>query len=177
MSMRLKPVIVRKFSRDWCAGYFSENESLENGNFTILDPSGRRTLIESGQVKWLCMLRELPGNLDPVNPEGLLRRSFATRPRSAGLWLRLGLRDGDLMEGIAPTDQSLLVGPSLTITPPDLRSLTQRLLIPRSAIAECTVLGLISLPRHSRAHAQATPLLFPPEGAAAEADPLATTKS
>jgi len=176
MSQRLKPVIARKFSREWCAGYFSENEAEGAASYAILDPSGRRTLIEAGQVKWLCFLRELPTSFDPANPERLLRRSFATRPRSAGLWLRLGLRDGDQIEGLAPTDQSLLLGASLLITPPDTRSLAQRLLIPRSAIVGCEVLGLITPPRHPRKTAQELPELFPSEAGNAESGRVPAAK-
>ena len=37
---------------------------------------------------------------DQANPERLQRKRFALRPRTAGLWLRLTLADGDELEGL-----------------------------------------------------------------------------
>jgi len=156
-----KPVIVRKLTRDWCAGYATANPAEGLDALELLDTSGKLVLIAWEQVKWVCYVRELnPGDnsaiisgsrlsvSDPsngtINPERLLRRRFSGRPRAAGLWLRLSLRDGDELEGLVSNDRSLVAGAGLLLTPPDTRSNTQRVFVPRSSIRELTVLAVIN---------------------------------
>ncbi len=54
------------------------------------------------------------------------------------------------MEGLAPLDLSLLDGVfedhGLFLIPPDIRSNTQRLYIPRPAIVEAQILAVITTP-------------------------------
>ena len=154
MSPARKPVIVRKFTRDWCAGYANAELPASSGNpfdaqngFEMLDSAGKLLQIGWSQVKWVCFVRELAtagvSGSDTVNPERLLRRKFTTRPRISGLWLRLTLSDGDELEGVAANDRSLIDGAGLLLTPPDTRSNTQRVFVPQSAIRELTILGVV----------------------------------
>jgi len=57
---------------------------------------------------------------------------------------------GDLLEGLAPIDLTLLDAltedAGLFLTPPDTRSNTQRLYVPRAAIAELHLLAVITSP-------------------------------
>ena len=75
--------------------------------------------------------------------ERLLHRRFAVRPRTAGLWLRMTLQDGEQLEGLAANDRTLIEGAGLLLTPPDMRSNTQRMFVPRSAIQSLEVVSLI----------------------------------
>ena len=163
-------MIVRKFTRDWCAGFAPADLESEGSDLELLDNSGKLLLIRWETVKWVCFVRELlsgPGT-DAANPERLLRRRFASRPRIAGLWLRLILSDNDELEGVAANDCSLLEGPGLLLTPPDTRSNTQRIYIPRTAVREFTVLAVIgaAAPVHHKLGPQ--PGLFPEEQFALE---------
>ena len=74
---------------------------------------------------------------------GLLQKRFTVRPRAAGLWLRMTLTDGDELEGLAANDRSLIEGAGLLLTPPDTRSNTQRIYVPRTAIQTLEVVSLI----------------------------------
>jgi len=144
MASARKPVIVRKFSRDWFAGYAGANFGQQEPELEVLDLTGKVVRVAWGQVKWVCYVRDLPtGSSDPTNPERLLRKRFATRPRAAGLWLRLILSDGDELEGLAANDRTLVTGAGLLLTPPDTRSNTQRIYVPRQAIQALEVLSLI----------------------------------
>jgi hypothetical protein len=77
------------------------------------------------------------------------------------------LNDGDELEGMAANDRSLVTGSGLLVTPPDTRSNTQRIYIPRQAIQSLEVVGLIGAvgrrrkPEEGRAEGQ--PELFPAE--------------
>jgi hypothetical protein len=110
----------------------------------ILDLKGKVLRLTWDQVKWVCYVRDFPtGNADQANPERLNRKRFSVRPRTAGLWLRLLLTDGDDLEGLAANDRSLVDGAGLLLTPPDTRSSTQRIYVPRQAIEKLEVISLI----------------------------------
>ena len=144
-----KKVLIRRFAGDTLPGYLAPAGFVRDGSIDLLDLSGRIVPLPLNDIKLVSYVREF--NLsDPVNPERLTRRAFLARPRSEGLWLRLTFRSGDLLEGLAPTDRSLLDAladdAGLFLTPPDTRSNTQRLYVPRSAIAELHLLAVITAP-------------------------------
>ena len=170
MASARKPVIVRKFSREWCAGYASSAFGQNTSELEILDRTGKVLRIGWEQVMWVCYVRDLTGSGDSGvqgNPERLLHKRFSIRPRTAGLWLRMVLADGDELEGIAANDLSLLQGAGLMLTPPDTRSNTQRVYVPRQAIQSLEVVGLIGAVTRKRtaiaAQAADQPELFPVE--------------
>jgi hypothetical protein len=149
-----KPVIVRKFSRDWCAGYAGAAFGQDASELEILDQSGKVLRIGWEQIKWVCYVRDFPSqNSDQANPERLLQKRFSIRPRTAGIWLRLTLGDGEELEGLAANDRSLIEGAGLLITPPDTRSNTQRIYVPRQAIVALEVVSLIGVAGRRRAEA------------------------
>lgn len=167
MGSARKPVIVRKFSRDWAAGYATAVFGQDAAELEILDLSGKVLTIPWQAVKWVCYVREFTAG-EPGNPERLLQKKFAVRPRASGLWLRMTLTDGDELEGLAANDRSLIDGAGLLLTPPDTRSNTQRIYLPRTAIQTLEVLSLIGSGARRRsataAQGQAQPeLLFPAE--------------
>lgn len=167
MASLRKPVIVRKFSRDWHAGYAGAGFDGDPAELEILDPAGKVLRVPWNQVKWVCYVRDFPSSpADQANPERLLHKRFAIRPRTAGIWLRLTLTDGEEIEGLAANDLSLVQGTGLLLTPPDTRSNTQRIYVPRQAIQTLEVVALIGAASRKRA---ATPTaidqadLFPAE--------------
>jgi len=137
-----KPVIVRKFSRDWCAGYAGASFGHDADELEILDLTGKVMRIAWDQVKWVCYVRDFPAG-ETANPERLLHKRFSIRPRTAGLWMRMTLTDGEELEGLAANDLSLVEGAGLLLTPPDTRSNTQRIYVPRQSIQSLEVLSLI----------------------------------
>jgi hypothetical protein len=154
MASGRKPVIVRKFSRDWLAGYAGAEFGQQTLELEVLDLSGKVVRMDWEQVKWVCYVREFAiAGQDPGNPERLLRKSFAVRPRTPGLWMRLKLMDGDDLEGLAANDRTLVEGAGLLLTPPDTRSNTQRIYVPRTAIQVLEVVSLIGAAGRKRAEA------------------------
>jgi len=166
MASQRKPVIVRKFSRDWCAGYAGVSFGQNSAELEILDLGGKVLRIGWEQVKWVCYVRDFPAG-ETANPERLLHKRFSIRPRTPGLWLRVTLIDGEELEGLAANDRSLVEGAGLLLTPPDTRSNTQRIYVPRQAIQTLEVVSLIGAASRKRAEAasRATeqPELFPQE--------------
>jgi hypothetical protein len=165
MASHRKPVIVRKFSRDWVAGYAGATFTPDAATLEILDPSGKVVTFGWDAVKWVCYVRDFPTS-EQGNPERLLQKKFKARPRAAGLWLRVTLTDGDELEGLAANDRSLIDGAGLMLTPPDTRSNTQRIYVPRGSIQALEVVGLIGAGRGRREAAAAEVAqseLFPSE--------------
>ena len=166
MGSSRKPVIVRKFSREWYAGYAGAVFGQDTPSLEVLDLTGKVLSLAWDTVKWVCYVRDFPSG-EMVNPERLMQKRFAVRPRSAGLWLRMTLTDGDELEGLAANDRSLVSGAGLLLTPPDTRSNTQRIFVPRQAIQTLEVVSLIGASgRKRKAEAAQTSELFPgePEG-------------
>ena len=113
------------------------------------------------------LLRPRPSRpADSANPERLLHKRFSIRPRTPGLWLRMTLTDGEELEGLAANDRSLVEGAGLLLTPPDTRSNTQRIYLPRQAIQSLEVVGLIGAARpqarrRRRGQPSSSPSCFP----------------
>ncbi|HTV15584.1 MAG TPA: hypothetical protein VME68_12765 [Acidobacteriaceae bacterium] len=142
MSSSRKKAIFRKFSRDWLSGYLPAEGFAHGGRVEMLDLDGKVVHLAVEDLKWICYVRDFnSGELN--NPERLVRKTFAGRPRGEGLFVRARLKDGDLIEGLAGNDISLVTSDGLFLTPPDLRSNTQRLWVPRTAIEELEIVAVI----------------------------------
>jgi hypothetical protein len=149
MSNTRKKVIVRRFSGDSLPGYLAQAGFVRDSAIDLLDLTGRILALPLNDIKMISFVRDF--NLsDNSNPERLSRRTFLARPRSEGLWVRLTFRTGDLLEGLAPTDRALLDAlvddAGLFLTPPDTRSNTQRIYVPREATSEVQLLAVITTP-------------------------------
>jgi hypothetical protein len=153
MASSSKKVILRTVDDTLHAGYLplSGFVAERNGQRTVdlFDLEGRIVAIPLASVKSVAYVRDFNLN-DRADPERLARRTFLARPRTEGLWVRLTLLDGDPLEGLTPLDlalvDSLLDDRGLFLIPPDIRSNTQRLYIPRSAITSILLLAVITTP-------------------------------
>lgn len=155
-----KKVLVRRFTGDVLPGYLPASSFVQSGTLDLLDLSGRLQPLPLADIKTVCFVRDF--NLsDPRDPERLTRRTFLARPRAEGLWLRLTFRSTDILEGLAPIDLTLLDAladdAGIFLTPPDTRSNTQRIYVPRAAIAELQILAVITTPSRRQPLAQAKP--------------------
>jgi len=149
MSSAHKKVIVRRFTGETLPGYLPLSAFVRNRGIELLDLSGRVIPILINEIKHICYVREF--NLhDTANPERLTRRTFLARPRTEGLWLRMTFRGGDVFEGLAATDIALLDDlindMGLHVTPPDTRSNTQRVYVPRTSLTDLQLLAVITTP-------------------------------
>ena len=170
MASLRKPVIVRSFSGEWFAGYAGAGFGQDAAQLEILDLTGKVLRIGWEQVKWVCYVRDIPAPSsasDQANPERLLHKRFSIRPRTPGIWLRMTLTDGEELEGLAANDRSLVEGAGLMMTPPDTRSNTQRMYLPRQAIQTLEVVSLIGVAGRKQPFASSPrvkqPELFPVE--------------
>lgn len=164
-----KKVIVRTVEGSLQPGYLPLTGILGGDHVELLDLEGRLLPVALASIRWIAFVRDF--NLaDQTDPERLTRRVFLARPRTEGLWLRLTLLGGDLLEGLAPLDRSLLDAliddKGLFLIPPDIRSNTQRLYLPHTAIETLQMLAVITNPSRTKPaplpkEKAAQPSLFP----------------
>lgn len=131
---------------NWLAGYLPATgfirRAVSPDALEVLDLSARRQVIPLASLKWACFVRDFNSG-ETTNPERLLRTTFSGRPRLAGLWLRMTLKDETVLEGMAANDLTLLDPAGILVTPPDTRSNTQRIFLPRTSIVELSVVAVI----------------------------------
>jgi hypothetical protein len=82
--------------------------------------------------------------------ESLPRKTFTSRPRSEGLWVRLRFKDNEVLEGLMPADLTQNLPEGYLVNPPDQRSNTQRIFVPHTALESLTVLAVIGAARRPR---------------------------
>ena len=132
-----KKVVVRKMDRDSINGYVAAGAFITDGKFEMLNTAGNVIMIDIREVKGVYFVRDFG------DPETLARKTFTSRPRTEGLWVRLRFRDNETLEGLMPNDLTQITAEGFFVNPPDTRANTQRIFIPRTALAELTVLAVI----------------------------------
>ena len=139
-----KKVIVRKLDRDTVNGYVSPSHFVQEGKLELLNIAGNVIAIDLRDIKSVYFVREF-GDSEILN-----RKTFTTRPRTEGLWVRLKFKDNEILEGMMPNDLSLTMAEGYLINPPDLRANTQRIFVPRTALESLTVLAVIGATHRRR---------------------------
>jgi len=136
MATTHKKVVVRKMDRDSVNGFVNATFIAE-GKVEVMNTAGKVVAIEMREIKGVYFVREFGDS------ESLVRKTFTSRPRVEGLWVRLRFRDNEIIEGVMPNDLLQDGADGFSIIPPDPNSNTQRIFVPRSALMEMTVLGVI----------------------------------
>ena len=138
-----KKVVVLLLDRSHLQGYLNPSALARAQGFELLTPDGEHVSVAMATVKSVYFVREFPETFQPE------RKVFLSRPKLDGLWVRLRFRDEDVMEGIVANDLLDLLDSAVQLTPPDLHGNTLRLFIPRSALAEMKVLGVVGAARRT----------------------------
>jgi hypothetical protein len=132
-----KKVVVRKITRDSISGYVSPASFVSEGKLELLSTAGNLVRIDLAEVKCVYFVRDFN------DPESFSRKTFTTRPRTEGLWVRLKFKDNDMVEGLMPNDLTQISTEGYLVNPPDTRGNTQRIFVPRTALASLNVLAVI----------------------------------
>lgn len=107
----------------------------------FLTQNGTHQEIPLAKIRSIYFVRDFSDEFEPE------RKAFLSRPKLDGLWVRLRYTDGETLEGLIPNDLISLLDNGIQITPPDLNSTTDRIFVPRSALSEVTVLGVVGIAR------------------------------
>ena len=144
---------MRFLDRSALRGYLNPTKLGDAEALELITPEGEHRHFAVKDVRSIYFVRDFT---EPFEPE---RKAFLSRPKMDGLWVRLKFRDDDVLEGVVPNDLLSLLDRGVQITPPDLHGATLRIFIPRTALTEMTVLGVVGIARR-KAAAPAQPGLF-----------------
>ncbi len=136
-----KKVLLARFDRETLPGFVQVPGGFTTDSIELLTPGGSLVLIPYNDTKVVCFVRDFESG-----ETWREHRSFATRPKSSGLWVRLLFRDGDSLEGMIPNNLLQIEASGFSIVPPDPTFQNQRIFVPRSALADVQVLGVIGSP-------------------------------
>jgi Family of unknown function (DUF6982) len=140
-----KKVVVRFLDRTALHGYLNPSKLGDAETLDLLTPEGEHRPFAVKDVRSIYFVRDFAENFEPE------RKAFLSRPKLDGLWVRLKFRDEDTIEGVVPNNLLTLLDRGVQITPPDLHGTTLRIFIPRTALTEMTVLGVVGIARRKPA--------------------------
>ena len=136
-----KKVLLRRLDGNTIEGHAALHSYLRPEGVEILTREGQVLEIPYKELKAVYFVREFEV------PEGAEEKKlFQSRPKLEGLWVRMRFRDEDVLEGILANDLLQITDQGLTVTPPDPYSNHQKIFVPRQALRELTVLGVIGSP-------------------------------
>ena len=130
-------------------GYLNPGRLGQADPIDLLTLEGEHAEIRLAHVRSIYFVREFSDDFEPE------RKAFLSRPKLDGLWVRLRYNDGETLEGVVPNDLLALLDSGLQITSSDLNSTTDRIFVPRAALTEVTVLGVVGIARRKPAAAAA----------------------
>jgi hypothetical protein len=133
-----KKVVVRRLDHGLMKGFVDSASYLGPNGVRMLDREGRTLTIPLHEIKGVFFVRDFDGN-----PQRSERKLFQSRPRLAGLWVRVTFKDKEVLEGLLPSNLVELSPEGFLVTPADLYSNNLRIFVPRTALSEITVLGVI----------------------------------
>jgi len=160
MGTAQKKVIVRRFEGGVAWGYLPVEGFRQGTAVELMGVDGKLNPIDINKIKLITYVRDF--NLDDADgPERLGRKTFLGRPRGDGVWVRVGLRDGEVLEGLTDVGVGFLetaeVDGGMFLSPPDGRGNTLRVFVPRAAMAGLEVLGWVTAPSKRAAKAGSQP--------------------
>jgi hypothetical protein len=139
-----KKVVVTFSDHTTLQGYVNPTR-LPDDPLDVLTTSGEHRAVALKDIRAVYFVRDFTDDYEPE------RKAFFSRPKVDGLWVRLKFRDNETLEGVVNNDLLALLDSGLQITPPDLNGATARIFVPRSALSEVTVLGVVGVARRKPA--------------------------
>jgi hypothetical protein len=151
-----KKVIVAFADKRVQKGYLNPSRLGQSDPVDLLTPEGEHQAIPLERIRCIYFVRDFADDFE------VERKTFLSRPKLDGLWVRLRFRDGETLEGVIPNDLLSVLDNGIQITPPDPNAASDRIFVPRAALAEVTVLGVVGIARRkpAAAAAAAQPRLF-----------------
>lgn len=139
----LKKVVVLLLDRSTLKGYLDTKTLGHSDAVDVLTPNGEHHSVPVKDIKSVYFVREFSDSFEPE------RKAFLSRPKMDGLWVRLRFRDEDVMEGIVSNDLMELLDGGVRLTPPDLHGNVLHMFVPRTALSELKVLGVVGAARRT----------------------------
>jgi hypothetical protein len=142
-SSTTKKVVVRRFDRESLPGFINPFSYLQPQAIELLKPDGSLVQLPYEEVKSVCFVQDFEAEAES-------RRVFLTRPKLEGLWVRMIFRDGEVLDGVLPNNLLAWDIAGYMVTPPESDSNNQRVFVPRQALRNIQVLGVVGSPLRAR---------------------------
>lgn len=142
-SSTTKKALIRRFQRETLAGYLNPVTYLQPEGVELLSAEGQVSILPYQEVRTVSFVRDFESHEED-------REVFLTRPKMAGLWVRLRFRDGEIMEGILTNNLLQIDTHGFVVVPPDPFGNRQRVFVPRPALIGVEVLGVVGSPLKKR---------------------------
>jgi len=133
-----KKVVVRRLDHELIKGFVDSASYLKPNAIEMLDREGRALTVSLAEIKGVFFVREFDGNSQRSE-----RKLFQSRPRMAGLWVQMTFKDQEILEGLLSGNLIESNPEGFLLTPADLYSNNLKIFVPRSALSDITVLGVI----------------------------------
>jgi hypothetical protein len=133
-----KKVILKRNGQEPLRGWVNPAAFLNEEGVELMTLDSQVAVLPYAQVKAVHFVRDFDEKDDHQE-----RKVFNSRPKLEGLWLRLRFKDNEVIEGILPNNLLLLESRGFTITPPDPFANSQKIFVPKEALTDLTVLGVI----------------------------------
>ena len=140
-----KKVLLARFDREPVEGFVQASAGFDGEAIDVLTPSGNLLRVPVSETKAVCFVRDFD-----AGETWKAHRVFNTRPKAPGIWVRLLFRDGDSIEGMLQNNLMLVEAGGFGIIPPDPTFQNQRIFVPRAALREVQVLGVVGSPLKRR---------------------------
>ena len=134
-----KKIVVRKLDGDEVKGFANKASFLGPEGVEMLDLNGRFVTLPLADVKGVYFVRDFE-----ATPPRRERKTFLTRPKIGGLWVRLTFIDNDIIEGVIPNNLNTQQEHGLMVTPPDFSANNQKIYVPKAALRELEVLSVVT---------------------------------
>jgi hypothetical protein len=134
-----KKVVIRRLDAEVVSGYLDPSNLLENKEIGLLDREGHLVHIPLDVVKGVYFVRDFEASTDRATlsaPRG--------HPRLSGIWIRMTLSDGEILEGLMPTNLMNAAPRRFMVTPADYSPNNLRIFVLRSGLGTVEVLGVIA---------------------------------
>ena len=140
-----KKVVVRWFDRESLPGFVNPQSYLQAAGIELLTASGSLLAIPYKDVKALYFVKDFDLSEPPAES-----RLFQNRPKLNGVWIRMRFRDGEVMDGLMPNNLLQLEPYGFTFIPPNAGANSQKVFVPRAALAEIQIVGVVGSPLRPR---------------------------
>ncbi len=137
-SSTAKRLILYRFDRQPVEAFVHADAYLQEAGVEVMLLDGSLQIVDYKSLKALCFAAE------GASPDLFsVQSSFERRPKANGVWVSFRLRDDDVLEGILPHNLAEWPVQGFYLTPPKTSANRQRVFLPRQAIRETAVLGVI----------------------------------
>lgn len=140
-----KRVVVRRFDREPVTGFVNPRTYQLPAGVEVLTQSGNIQVLPYEEIKAVCFVRDFESAAFPSE-----QKIFHARPKLEGLWVRMKFRDGELMDGLLANNLLTLEPYGFTLVPPNPSSNNQRIFVPKAALDEFHILGVVGSPLKSK---------------------------